>query len=452
MLISRRARCIHQLKLFYLTGIFAKCDYILSPAKYVNCLECEAESRLNSSVQFECLSFYETNNASTDKLSANIVLTQPDENQAINLKVGLRGRMINTGTSRRFTMTKYKFLIALVGLGLLFTACSAGKTPTAATPKVIPPVLADTSIIAEGRLEPVRYVEIASNVNSVIGEVMVEEGQAVKKGEPILRLGGELDGNYAAAQLELANAQKALNDLLNTSDADLAKAVIDLKQAKEDYKDAVVRLDYLKNSKKVPITETFVYYFTTHKGIDLRYRFKNHKGPAPEAWIVHAENDLALKKAKLEEAQNTYDRMKDYGVDRDQLAVLKARLDAANAKVSAFSVTAPFDGTVTDLNAKLGNSINVGEPAVTIADFSSWLVKTTDLTEIDVVALAAGQPATVILDALPGAELKGTIQSIGQTYSENQGDVVYEVTILLTDTHPAMRWGMTAAVTFELDT
>ena len=349
-------------------------------------------------------------------------------------------------------MTKYKFLIASIGLSLLFTACSAGGNPAAATPEVIPTVLADTSIIAEGRLEPLRYVEIAANVNSVVGEVMVEEGQAVKKGEPLLRLGDELDGNYAAAHLELANAQKALNDLLNASDADLAKAVIDLKQAREDYQDAVVRLDYLKNSKKVPITETFVYYFTTHKGIDLRYRFENHKGPAPEAWIVHAENDVALKKAKLEEAQNTYDRMKDNGVDRDQLAVLKARLDAANAKVLAFSVTAPFDGVVTDLNAKLGNSINVGQPAVTIADFSSWLVKTTDLTEIDVVALAEGQPATVTLDALPGVKLNGTIQSIGQTYTENQGDVVYEVTILLTDTHLAMRWGMTAAVTFELDT
>ncbi|HSL46937.1 MAG TPA: hypothetical protein VK897_26105, partial [Anaerolineales bacterium] len=55
----------------------------------------------------------------------------------------------------------------------------------------------------------------------------------------------------------------------------------------------------------------------------------------------------------------------------------------------------------------------------------------------------------VALDAIPGEELRGTILSIGQTYFENQGDVVYEVTVLLTDTHPAMRWGMTAAVTFE---
>jgi hypothetical protein len=44
--------------------------------------------------------------------------------------------------------------------------------------------------------------------------------------------------------------------------------------------------------------------------------------------------------------------------------------------------------------------------------------------------------------------LKGEILSIGQNYAENQGDIVYEVTILLTDTHPNMRWGMTASVSF----
>jgi len=104
---------------------------------------------------------------------------------------------------------------------------------------------------------------------------------------------------------------------------------------------------------------------------------------------------------------------------------------------------------VADLNARLGGSINAGEPAVTVADFSEWLVKTTDLTEIDVVELAEGRPVTVTLDAIPDAELKGEILSIRQTYSENQGDVVYEVTILLNGTHPGMRWGMTAAVSFE---
>lgn len=343
---------------------------------------------------------------------------------------------------------KHKLFITLLGLTLLFTACSPGQT---ATPEVIPTVLADNTIIAEGRLEPVRYAEIAFKASGVVSEVRVEEGQPVKKGDLLILLGGESDNNYAAAKLELVSAQKAMNDLLKSSDLDLAQAVIDLKQAKEDYKEADQYLNYLKYSKKVPIAENFVYYIDTihHNGYDYRIRTKFSKGPAPKVWITEAENNLALRKAELEKAQLTYDRMKENGVDSQQFAVLEARLNAAKAGVAAFEVIAPFDGVVTDLNAKAGSSIGAGKTAVTVADFSQWLVNTTDLTEIDVVQLTENDPVVVTLDALPDVKLKGTILSIGQTYTENQGDVVYEVSILLNDTHPAMRWGMTASVTFE---
>jgi HlyD family secretion protein len=312
----------------------------------------------------------------------------------------------------------------------------------------MPTAQADTAIIAEGRLEPVRYAEIAFNASGVISNVLVEEGQAVKKGDPLIRLGDESDSNYAAAQLELANAQKALNDLQNSAGTDLAQAVIDLKDAQEEYNKAADYLDYLKNEDKVPQTREKHYLVQTWKGYEYRVKTQSFRGRAPEDWIIEAQNDLALKKAKMEEAQRTYDRLKG-GVDADQLAVLEARLDAAKAGVAAFSVNAPFNGIVANLPAKLGNSISSGQSAVTVADFSSWVVNTTDLTEIDVVKLKEGDPVMVTLDALPGVELNGTISSIGQTYSENQGDIVYEVTILLTDTDPDMRWGMTAAVNFE---
>ena len=345
------------------------------------------------------------------------------------------------------TIMNTKTLLLFILASLLFTACSSSGVPaTEATS--IPTVQADNTIIAEGRIEPIHYAEIAFTASGVVSEVLVEEGQAVKKGEPLIRLGNESDTNYAAAQLELASAQQALNDLLNTSGADLAQVVIDLKEAQEAYDKADDYLRYLQNSKKVPQTETRLFLIQTWKGYEYQYKTKSFKGPAPQDWIIEAENDLALKKAKLEELQRTYERMKD-GVDADQLAVLEARLNAAKAGVAAFAVTAPFDGVVAELNAKTGSSINAGEIAVTVADFSEWLVKTTDMTEIDVVALTADQPVVVSLDALPNVELKGTILSIGQTYSENQGDVVYEVTVLLTDQNPLMRWGMTASVLFE---
>jgi multidrug efflux pump subunit AcrA (membrane-fusion protein) len=343
---------------------------------------------------------------------------------------------------------KNKILSTLMGISLLLAACSPGASPAAATPEAIPIVKADSAIIAEGRLEPVRYAEIAFNASGVVSDVLVGEGQAVRKGAPLIRLGDGSDTHYAAAQLELVNAQQALNELVDSSGSDLAQTVIDLKDAREDHKKAVDYLHYLQTAQRVPQTTTKVLLVQTRTGYQYDYKIKNFKGPAPQDWIIEAENDLALKKAKLDELQRAYDRMKD-GADTEQLAVLQARLEAAKVGVAAFVVLAPFDGVIADLNAKQGSSINAGQTAVTLADLSSWLVKTTDLTEIDVVELAEDQLVVVTLDALPGVELNGTVQLIGQTCSENQGDVVYEVTVLLTDTHPALRWGMTAAVRFE---
>jgi len=342
----------------------------------------------------------------------------------------------------------YRLFITVITLSLLVSACGAGGQAGTATPEAIPTVMADSTIIAEGRLQPVRDAEIAFTASGVVSNILVQEGETVKQGQPLIRLGDASDTQYAAAQLELVSAQKALNDLLNASGEDLAQAVIDLKQAKEDFDKADDYLHYLENSKKVPRTEVRSYLVQTWKGYEYRTKTKYFKGPPPEDWIVEAQNDLNLKKAKLDEAQHTVDRMQG-GTDEDQLQVLQARLDAAQAGLAAFEVTAPFDGTIADLPAKQGGSINAGQSAVTIADFTQWLVKTTDLTEIDVVNLEEGQPVIVTLDAIPDVELKGSILSIGQVYTENQGDVVYEVTILLSDTHAAMRWGMTAAVKFE---
>jgi HlyD family secretion protein len=336
------------------------------------------------------------------------------------------------------------FLFILIAL--LLSACGAAKAGNA-TPQVSTPVVADKTIIAEGRLEPVHYAEVAWDTGDVINEVLVKEGDQVKKGAVLIRLGGETDKTYAAAQLELVTAQQAYDNLLNSSGTEAAQAVIDLKDAQEAYDKAEDYLKYLQESKRIPQTETRSNLVQTWKGFEYQYKTKSFKGPAPQEWIVNAQNDLALKKAKLDEAQRTYDRLKS-GVDTDQLAVLEARLTAAKAGVAALTVVSPFDGVIAKLNAKVGESMSAGVATVTIADFSHWLVKTTDLTEIDVVNIKPGQPVTVVLDALPDVNLSGQVDSIAQTFIQKQGDVTYEVTIALTDTNPSMLWGMTAVVKF----
>jgi HlyD family secretion protein len=342
---------------------------------------------------------------------------------------------------------KTRLFSLLVLAGMLLAACApSGAQPTEATQ--IPVVVNDEALVAEGRVEPVHYAETAFNVGGVVSEILVAEGQQVKNGQVLIRVGNETDKSYADAQLELANAQKAFNDLVNSRDTDFAKAVIDLKDAQEAHKKADDYLKYLQTSQKVPQTETRAFLIQTWKGYQYTYKTKNFKGPAPEDWIIEAGNDLALKKAELDEAQRVYDRLKD-GPDSDELTLLEARLNVARSKVASFEVIAPFDGVIAKLSAKVGGSVNAGESAVTIADYSKWIIKTTDVTELDVVKLKEGQPVTITLDAIPDVTLNGEIKSISQTFGENQGDVVYEVVVTLNDGHPNMRWGMTAVVKFN---
>ena len=282
-------------------------------------------------------------------------------------------------------ITKVSFLLLMTSL--LFAACSPSAQATPAATQ--PPVIADSAIVAEGRIEPVNYADVAFNAGGVISDVLVKEGDQVKKGDVLIRLGNEADKAYTAAQLELVTAQQAYDDLLNSSGTEAAQAVIDLKDAQEAYDKADDYLTYLLNSEKIPQTETRSFLIQNWKGYEYRTKTKNFKGPAPEDWIIEAQNDLALKKARLDDAQRTYDKLKD-GVDTEQLAILEAKLNAARAGVAALMVLAPFDGTVAELNAKVGESVSAGSNAATVADFSSWLVKTTDLTELEVVNLREG--------------------------------------------------------------
>lgn len=337
--------------------------------------------------------------------------------------------------------------VIVLSLGILVSACggAANATPTA---EVIPTVIADDTVIAEGRLEPVHYADVAFNNGGTVSEVLVQDGQAVKKGQVLIRIGDATDPNYAAAELELANVEQAFKELEKTAGSELAQVIIDLREATARQKEAADYLHYLQTDPTIHQTDTKITLVRTPFGLRFRYKDRDFVAPAPAEWIIDAQNDLALKTAKMEELQRAYDRMKD-GVDTEQLALLEARLHAAKAMLASFAVTAPFDGVVANMDIKVGSTVQAGAMAATIADLTEWVIKTTDVTEIDVVNLSEEQPVTVTFDAFPEVELKGSVVSIAQVYTQNQGDVVYEVVVKLTETDPGMRWGMTANVAFE---
>jgi multidrug resistance efflux pump len=171
--------------------------------------------------------------------------------------------------------------------------------------------------------------------------------------------------------------------------------------------------------------------------------------------VLLAQSEVSLAEAKLKDAQTTYAKVKN-GPDPEKLAAAEARLKSAQAALTAAQAAlednelrAPFAGTVARVKLKVGEQVSPGQAVVTLADFTTWEIDTDNLTEIEVVKIQEGQAAKVVLDALPDVTLNGTVTQIASVFEEKRGDVTYTVKVLLKDTNPSIRWGMTAAVTFE---
>jgi HlyD family secretion protein len=109
---------------------------------------------------------------------------------------------------------------------------------------------------------------------------------------------------------------------------------------------------------------------------------------------------------------------------------------------------APFDGVIVSSDLKKGEVVNLESQPVYIADMSTWQIKTTDLTELNVVDIEKDMFVLVTFDALPDLELPGKVVAIQGLGQINQGDVTYEVLVELTELDEKLRWNMTAYVTF----
>lgn len=262
-----------------------------------------------------------------------------------------------------------------------------------------------------------------------------------------------LESAQAAAAQELTSAYQEVRDAQFKLDNFDVPADFNGMTPAQAVESTLVKLDKARadfepykdiDEKKLELTEAEEEGIVKITGIA-----KVYKKALDSAWakyrkaIQWLELDSAVQnaKARLNSAQREYDALQDSSFSEDTAG---ARAALANAEVRA-----PFTGVVANLDLKVGEFAASGQPVVTIADMSSWVVKTKDLTEIDVIRITEGQSALIYLDALPEAELEGTVMKIDQNFSEVQGDIVYEVTILLGDSVPGMRWGMTTEVKFS---
>lgn len=363
-----------------------------------------------------------------------------------------------------------KYSMLFVILAALVTACGAQPAePT--TP--VEEVISSNQVIAEGRLEPIQGANLTFQARGVVEEVFVKIGDRVSEGDVLARL-----ANAGAAEAQVLIAQNAYDLLLRNESGDRAKlwqaymnAQIARANAEEDWEDLNIdsiedRIEDLEADiedlrddlqsaqeeldKYVNLNEDHSRRQAAEDDLETAQENLNDKIRELEAEIrkrdaVKAAYDSAL--AAEAEAKYQYEISLD-GPNADQLALAKANLDAAQDALSNYVLTAPFDGVIADVNVKVGEQVGTETRAVSIANFDSWIVETTDVTELEVVKLSVGQQVTLNPDALPDLQLTGEVIEISNAFTQQGGDILYTVRIKVNESDERLKWGMTMEVTF----
>lgn len=379
---------------------------------------------------------------------------------------------------------------ALLVAALSITACgSVPWTAAQAEPTPLPTVTPTGLLSAEGRLAPVHTSNLQFPIGGELGELLVSEGDLVSGGDVLARLGKRelLEATLSQARLELLASQQALDELMETealarqqANQALVEARIALNQAQttlnelvtdefqEELDDLTIAVQDAKDKLDDAKDELDRYLDldpdnATRKNAQANYdealRLYNQAIYDRDAWqyrIDQARAAVDLADARLDEAQRRYEEVAE-GVDPDSLALAQARVDAAAAQIAAAEralanadLVAPYDGVIAELNdLQPGELVSPAQTIAVLADFSSWIVETRDLNELDVVKVEVGMDVEITPDALPELALPGVVESIDQVFSERSGDILYTVRIRLAESDPRLRWGMTVSAVFE---
>ena len=373
----------------------------------------------------------------------------------------------------------HPFLSILILGSLVLAACSALPGGAgAATPTAIPVVVADSQIVAEGRIVPKEYKDLAFFGNGQVDEVLVNEGDLVQKNLVVARLGNreQLAAAIAAAESELVSAKQARKLLDDNLSLALADATAAMAASNKTLKDAQYQIDNfsvpsnmegltplaavakMKGLLDVARDKFEPYkYFSENDSTreDLKEKLDNAQSDYNSAvrWL-QLETNLKAAETRLDKTMQDYEKLLK-GPDPDQVETADARIKAAEANLASakasldnLELKSTIDGTVVKNDLVVGQNAAAGVPVMTLADFSELFAETDDLTEIEVVDVAIGQEVTVVADALPDLKFKGVVEKINQISEEKRGDITYTVRVKLLETDPRLRWGMTVVITF----
>lgn len=261
----------------------------------------------------------------------------------------------------------------------------------------------------------------------------------------------------AQAQLALANAKDAYDRAVwsnpqgstaRTTDQnkiDAARAAVTLAENRvNDAEEAYNRVKSREDSDplKAAALSTLA---NARESLERAKQDLNYLTQMPtEKELAISDAKVAVALAQYEDALREWERVKD-GPDPADIAAAEARVTALNATINLARLIAPFSGTVTEVNAMVGDLVSAGSQAFRIDDLSHLLVDV-QIPEVDINSIRVGQQVDLTFDAIMNEAYEGRVVSVANIGTVQSGLVTFKATIEILNPDEQVRPGMTAAV------
>jgi HlyD family secretion protein len=261
-------------------------------------------------------------------------------------------------------------------------------------------------VTASGEIKPRNYINIGAEYQGQLTEILVKEGDHVRKGQLLARIdeaqsAADVDAQEAAlrsAEADASASEAGLNagqDNINALQATLDKTKADLER---------YQLDFNRGQQLF------------QQGLIPRSDFEQRKAAFDGQAAAVAEANSRLVQARAQLAQL---RAQLTGSQR-RIAQSQAGLTRVNDILRKHNVTAPIGGLVTYLPVRMGETVVPGvqnaaaSTIMTIADMSIVTAEV-KVDETDIVNIKLDQLSEITIDAMPGRTFTGHVIEIGNT-------------------------------------
>jgi HlyD family secretion protein len=251
----------------------------------------------------------------------------------------------------------------------------------------------ESVVVTSGTLNPVRLVEVGSQVSGRIDQLYVDFNSPVKAGQPL----AELDQSILKAKIDQNNA----NYVSSVASRDRAKVTLDNLQKKNE----------------------------RAKSLFAKNLISFEENEAAEAAYLEAKTDLQSAEARVVQA--------------------KSQLDSSRVDLTYATIKSPIDGVVINRLINVGQTVAASFTAPKLFEIANDLAKMQvecDVDEADIGKVKESQKVRFTVDSFPDETFFGTVNQVRYSPTTTQNVVTYTTIVSVDNPGLKLRPGMTATV------